>query len=48
MHGFDDSISMTLAPLSVIYLKDSTHKKALPKRQEGVSIFKTKKSLLSN
>ncbi len=31
MHGFDDSISMTLAPLSVIYLKYSPVKKRAPK-----------------
>ena len=31
MHGFDNSISMTLAPLSVIYLKYSPVKKRAPK-----------------
>lgn len=31
MHGFDNSISMTLAPLSVIYLKYSPVKKRSPK-----------------
>jgi len=33
MHGFDDSISMTLAPLSVIYLKFSPVKKREPKSE---------------
>lgn len=31
MHGFDESISMTLAPLSVIYLKFAPVKKRTPK-----------------
>ena len=29
MHGFDNSISMTLAPLSVMYLKTSVRKKTV-------------------
>jgi len=33
MHGFDESISMTLAPLSVIYLKYSPVKKRTPKTE---------------
>ena len=33
MHGFDDSISMTLAPLSVIYLKHSPTKKRTSAKQ---------------
>ena len=36
MHGFDNSISMTLAPLSVIYLKYAPVKKRTPKT-EGTS-----------
>ena len=32
MHGFDNSISMTLAPLSVIYLKFQPVKKRAPKK----------------
>jgi 1,4-alpha-glucan branching enzyme len=31
MHGFEESISMTLAPLSVIYLKYAPVKKRTPK-----------------
>jgi 1,4-alpha-glucan branching enzyme len=34
MHGFDNSISMTLAPLSVIYLKFAPVKKREPKKSE--------------
>ena len=34
MHGFDNSISMTLAPLSVIYLKYAPVKKRTPKTEE--------------
>ena len=33
MHGFDNSISMTLAPLSVIYLKYTPVKKRTPKTE---------------
>ena len=33
MHGFDNSISMTLAPLSVIYLKYAPIKKRTPKTE---------------
>ena len=33
MHGFDNSISMTLAPLSVIYLKYAPVKKRTPKTE---------------
>ena len=35
MHGFDNSISMTLAPLSVIYLKFAPVKKRTPKMEES-------------
>ena len=35
MHGFDNSISMTLAPLSVIYLKFAPVKKREPKKSEA-------------
>ena len=35
MHGFDNSISMTLAPLSVIYLKFAPVKKRAPKTEES-------------
>lgn len=41
MHGFDNSISMTLAPLSVIYLKYSPVKKRTPKTEDE-SIVKEK------
>ncbi len=34
MHGFEDSISMTLAPLSVIYLKYAPVKKRTPKNTD--------------
>jgi 1,4-alpha-glucan branching enzyme len=34
MHGFDNSISMTLAPLSVIYLKFAPVRKREPKKSE--------------
>jgi len=36
MHGHDNSISMTLAPLSVIYLRFAPVKKREPKKDEGV------------
>ncbi|MDE7225576.1 MAG: alpha amylase C-terminal domain-containing protein, partial [Ruminococcus sp.] len=36
MHGFDQSISMTLAPLSVMYLKTSTRKKNTKPAEETV------------
>ena len=46
MHGFDDSISMTLAPLSVIYLKYSPVKKRVPKTEnEPASEKKPRKKL---
>jgi 1,4-alpha-glucan branching enzyme len=35
MHGFDNSISMTLAPLSVIYLKFAPVKKRAPKTEDN-------------
>jgi 1,4-alpha-glucan branching enzyme len=35
MHGFEESISLTLAPLSVIYLKYATVKKRTPKTTEA-------------
>jgi len=37
MHGFDDSISMTLAPLSVMYLKYTPVKKKTKKENEDKS-----------
>ena len=45
MHGFDNSISMTLAPLSVIYLKYAPVKKRTPKtegtpKKTGVATIK--------
>ena len=43
MHGFDQSISMTLAPLSVIYLKYVPAKKRTAK-EESESTAKTKKT----
>lgn len=42
MHGFDDSISMTLAPLSVIYLKFSPVKKRAPKAETAAAEKKAK------
>ena len=45
MHGHDQSISMTLAPLSVIYLKYAPVKKRTPKEKtEPESAGKTKKT----
>ncbi len=45
MHGHDQSISMTLAPLSVIYLKYTPVKKRTPKEKtEPESAEKTKKT----
>jgi len=45
MHGFDESISMTLAPLSVIYLKYSPVKKRAAKTEDMItSVKKTKTS----
>ncbi len=46
MHGFDDSISMTLAPLSVIYLKYSPVKKRTvkPEAEEAPKQKKTRSS----
>lgn len=41
MHGFDDSISMTLAPLSVIYLKYAPTRKKAQKTESSET--KTKK-----
>ena len=38
MHGFDDSISLTLAPLSVMYLK------AAPARKKAAAKADTKKT----
>ena len=44
MHGFDDSISMTLAPLSVIYLKFSPVKKRAPKTEKASDTEKKAKA----
>ncbi|HRR76177.1 MAG TPA: 1,4-alpha-glucan branching protein GlgB [Ruminococcus sp.] len=44
MHGFDESISMTLAPLSVIYLKYSPVKKRAPRTDETKSAEKPKRT----
>jgi len=41
MHGFDESISLTLAPLSVIYLKYSPIKRKTTKTDEKASEKKT-------
>ena len=43
MHGFKESISMTLAPLSVMYLKTSTRKKAVDKAEKVISETEKKK-----
>ncbi len=37
MHGFDNSISMTLAPLSVMYLKTSVRKKAVSTEEKVIA-----------
>ena len=47
MHGFDDSISMTLAPLSVIYLKYSPVKKRTPKPDTAEKEVPAKKAKTS-
>ena len=44
MHGFDDSISMTLAPLSAIYLKFSPVKKRAPKTEKASDTEKKAKA----
>ena len=44
MHGFDYSISMTLAPLSVIYLKFSPVKKRAPKTEKASDTEKKAKA----
>ncbi|WP_298527365.1 1,4-alpha-glucan branching protein GlgB [uncultured Ruminococcus sp.] len=44
MHGFDDSISMTLAPLSVIYLKYSPVKKRAAKTADTLTAGKKTKT----
>jgi 1,4-alpha-glucan branching enzyme len=44
MHGFDESISMTLAPLSVIYLKYSPVKKRAAKTEDMISSAKKTKT----
>ena len=41
MHGFDNSISLTLAPLSVMYLKLAEPKKRSPKTEEAAPAKKT-------
>ncbi len=43
MHGFDDSISMTLAPLSVMYLKTTARKKTVKAEEPAVNAVKAKK-----
>ena len=43
MHGLDNSISLTLAPLSVLYLKTSTRKKAVDKAEKVISETEKKK-----
>ena len=43
MHGFKESISMTLAPLSVMYLKTTTRKKADAKEEKVISETEKKK-----
>ena len=43
MHGFKESISMTLAPLSVMYLKTTTRKKADDKAEKVISETEKKK-----
>lgn len=45
MHGFDQSISMTLAPLSVIYLKFAPVKKRTPKTESTKAETTVKKTL---
>ncbi len=42
MHGFDNSISMTLAPLSVMYLKTSTRKKKTDSEKAESEVKKSK------
>ncbi|MBP8593871.1 MAG: 1,4-alpha-glucan branching protein GlgB [Ruminococcus sp.] len=42
MHGFDDSIAMTLPPLSVMYLKFAPVKKRAPKDSGETPVKKTK------
>ncbi len=44
MHGFEESISLTLAPLSVIYLKYSPVKKRTPKKEKESDAKKTTKT----
>ncbi len=44
MHGFEESISMTLAPLSVIYLKFAPVKKRAPKASDEEKISAEKKT----
>lgn len=44
MHGFDQSISMTLAPLSVIYLKFAPVKKRTPKTESTKAETTVKKT----
>ncbi len=44
MHGFENSISMTIAPLSVMYLKTTTRKKSV-KADESINTVKTKKTV---
>ena len=45
MHGFENSISLTLAPLSVIYLKYAPVKKRTPKAKlaDETAVAETKK-----
>ncbi len=44
MHGLDESISMTLAPLSVIYLKYAPVKKRTPKTEKTIEKKTVKKT----
>ena len=44
MHGFEESISMTLAPLSVIYLKFAPVKKRAPKASDEEKVSAEKKT----
>lgn len=44
MHGFENSISLTLAPLSVIYLKYAPVKKRTPKAKTTDETAEKKKT----
>lgn len=47
MHGFENSISMTIAPLSVMYLKVPTKKKAVKSEKTAETSVNKKKSTAS-